>query len=81
MSGVLRTLGGMADDTPPSTPSPEAALAALKADRDARRKAVLDAIQAALKANRCEMVLGITAEVGGDGITRHAPTWDVEALS
>lgn len=81
MSGVLRTLPGMADDTPPATPSPEAALAALKADRDARHKAALDAIRAALEANRCEMVMGVVAEYGADGVTRHRPTWTLEALS
>jgi len=71
----------MADDTPPSTPSPEAALAALKADRDARRKAVLDALRTALEANRCELVASVLAECGPDGVTRHRPAWDVEALS
>ena len=77
----MRTLCRMADDAPPSTPTPEAALAALEADRAARQKAALEAIRAALEANRVEMVMGIVAECGPDGITRHRPTWALEAQS
>ncbi len=72
----------MADDvsTPPPTLTPEAAKAAIDADRAARVEAAEKAIEAVLQAHRCHLAVWVECRIGADGITRHAPGFRVEAL-
>lgn len=78
----MRTLGGMADDTmPPQVPTPEAALAALEADRAARVRRATDAVQAALDASNCILAVWVDVSIGPDGVTRHTPGLEVRAKS
>jgi len=78
----MRRIVRMADDAPKTDAvDPEAARAALEADRVARGRAASEAVAKALTEHRCTFVVNLRAEWDiQTGTTRHIPVVAIEPL-